>query len=65
VSILRDEPRGLNENTEGHSKFRQVSGWDHAFDGIEVFVGESGARLVDVETEEDTGAETHVSFGGV
>ena len=37
----------------------------HPFDGVEVFVGKSGARLVDVKSEEDTGWEAHERFGGV
>ena len=65
MSVLRDEAGGLDENAKRHAKFSKVCGWDHAFDGVKVFISETGARLVDKETKENARREADESLGSI
>jgi hypothetical protein len=47
------------------SSDKLVGGTIYAFDGIDVFVGESSARLIHMKTKEVTGGEADESFGSV
>ena len=65
VRIVGDEASGLDENAEGFAQFRYVGRRDHAADGVEVFVGKTGARLVDLETKKIACGEPNHCFRSV
>ena len=58
VGIVRDKPRGLDKDTQHFAKFRYIGGGNHAADGVEVFVGKTGACFVHLEAKESADRET-------
>ncbi len=43
----------------------RLVGGDHALDGVQIFICETGAVFIHVKTEKDYGREPNKSFGGV
>ena len=39
MGIIGDESSRLDKDAERLAQFRYIGGWDHASDGVEVFVG--------------------------
>jgi hypothetical protein len=59
MGIVGNEARRLNENAEDFPQFWYVARVNHASDGVEVFVGKTGACFVHNETEKRAGRETN------
>ncbi len=58
VSIVGNETGRLDEDAEDLAQLRYVDGGDHAADGIEVFIGETGAGFVYKKTKEGARGES-------
>ncbi len=46
VGVVGNETTALHEHAEGRAEFMEVSGGDHATDGVQVFVSEADANGV-------------------